>query len=126
MTAALCCTQGWQAVFFGLAVVFAGVSLLVPLIGIEPRSQLAQGRHFKAEWQELSFWKRAEGQLREMWSCLGAVFRVRTFLAILAVNSVWVVCNGGIGFMVVYFQVCAIRVHFSYSTVHSAAAMLRC
>ncbi|KAK9917662.1 hypothetical protein WJX75_006978 [Coccomyxa subellipsoidea] len=73
--------QGWRAVFFALAGVYAGVSLLVPLLG-----------------------QAALRQLREMGACFGALFRVRTFLAVLAANSVWVICNGGVGFMVVYFQ----------------------
>ena len=95
--------QGWRVVFYGMAGVFAGVSLLVPLLGVEPRTfdraplkaPVATGR---TGWV---------GQIGEMSACLGTVFRIRTFLAILAVNSVWVVCNGGVGFMVVYFQVCA-------------------
>lgn len=94
--------QGWRGVFFVLAGVFAGVSLLVPLLGVEPRS-LARAPLKPPVVTGQSMW--LGQQIGEMTACLGTVFRIRTFLAILAVNSIWVVCNGGVGFMVVYFQV---------------------
>ncbi|CAL8464778.1 g4313 [Coccomyxa elongata] len=93
--------QGWRGVFFALAGAFAGVSLLVPLLGVEPRS-LARATLKAPVITGQSRW--LGQQIGEMTACLGTVFRIRTFLAILAVNSVWVVCNGGVGFMVVYFQ----------------------
>ena len=99
--------------FFALAGVYAGVSLLVPLLGVAPRNLIKLTPSGEVAKEGLETVTDCTGQaalrqLREMGACFGALFRVRTFLAVLAANSVWVICNGGVGFMVVYFQVASL------------------
>ena len=95
--------QGWRVVFFGMAGVATAATLTVLFGGIEPRNlkpKLAE----EAGLQRKSLLQTLLAGIRLIISNTAAVFRVRTFLIILAAGVVGSISITGYSYKTLYFQ----------------------
>ena len=97
--------QGWRVIYFVMAGVAGAATAVVLLGGLEPRN-LKEKSAVEPKAEENSLLRTLWAGTRVIWNSTWAVFCIKTFLIILAAGIVGAIAHAGMGYKVMYFQVC--------------------